>query len=188
MADPHAQPCVAQHYEVPAGPFLLLAQVPLHSSSAFQIPFPCIWWGSNTATPSAASLLGLAKMSLFQHSWLPQHRVLKEVASTFCPHHLSGEPETSDRQQQPDIHPRTGSICGKERSRKGLHNIRLKNREIIAYEQSTKCLWSSDATFIISSTDFAQYLKKLTLSIKMTSSSWIHLHTVHASTQATQEI
>lgn len=38
---------------------------------------------------------------------------------------------------------------------------RIKNREVIlAYKDSAKRSWSSDATFIISSTDFAQYLKK----------------------------
>lgn len=34
------------------------------------LPLPLVG-GSNTATPSTASLQGLAKISLFQHSWLP---------------------------------------------------------------------------------------------------------------------
>lgn len=76
------------------------------------LPLPLVG-GSNTATPSMASLLGLAKISLFQHSWLPQHRALKEVGSTTCPKHLSGEAETPDRQQPPDTQLRTGSTCGK---------------------------------------------------------------------------
>lgn len=87
----------------------------------------------------------------------PKHRALKEVGSTTCPNHLSGEAETPDRQQLPDTQLRTGSTCGKQRSREGLYNTRIKNQEIIlAQEQSG----SSAATFISSSTDFAQYLKK----------------------------